>query len=447
MNEITRPYAEAQASVIGSLLIDPDFTVGPVMGECRAEDFAGEYRTVFEAIVQIWRDGGRIDPVAVISRTGEPYTRLVRECMETTPTCANAGLYARIVREQAALLALRDIGMGLMGTPTMEDARTLLAKAGELVSVRTGLQGRGVNMLLADLYAWAFDRQPPKYLPWGLRKLDELLTAERGDFILLGADSSVGKTALALQLAWEQASRGLRVGFFSLETGALKLTRRLAAQRARIPMTALKFKQLDENAMTDLVELGKASDKVPLMVYGAAGVTVDDIRSRVVADRLDVAYIDYVQLISAPGRERWEIVTDISISLHTMCQSLGVAVVGLSQITVPSKGDKTKPDKDALRESRQLKQDADVILMMALDDPDDQSGNRWLRIEKNKDGATGSSASLCLKFDPEHMLFTPTASRAWRPPARGRAKTFRDVETKQTSIEDLPDSEATPWQS
>ena len=427
MNEIMRPYAEAQASVIGSLLIDPDFSVGPVMGACRAEDFAGEYRTLFEEIVRIWREGGRIDPVAVISRTGEAYAQLVRECMTTTPTCANAGLYAQIVREQSALLALRDIGLALTGTPTMDDARALISRAGELISERTGLQGRGVGLLLADLYAWATDQTPPRYLPWGMSKLEELLTAEPGDFILLGADSSVGKTALALQLAWEQASRGLRVGFFSLETNALKLTRRLAAQRAGIPMTALKFKRLDEENMLDLVALGKASDKVHLQVYGAAGVTVDDIRSRVVADRLDVVYIDYVQLISAPGRERWEMVTEISIQLHTMCQALGVAVVGLSQITVPSKGDKRKPDKDALRESKQLKQDADVILMMALDDPEDQAGYRWLRIEKNKDGVTGAAASLCLRFDPEHMTFRPTDSRSYKP-AKKKAETFREVQ-------------------
>lgn len=439
MDEINRPYAEAQASVIGSLLIDPDFSVGPVMGECRAEDFAGEYRTVFEAIAQIWRAGERIDPVAVISRTGEPYTRLIRDCMATTPTAVNAGLYARIVREQAALLALREIGLNLTGALTMEDARGLIEKAGGLISERSGIQGRGVNMLLADLYGWISSPDPPRYLPWGMNKLDELLTAEPGDFILLGADSSVGKTALALQMAWEQASRGLRVGFFSLETSALKLVRRLAAQRAKIPMAALKFKKLEDEHLADLIALGKASNGVHLQVYSAAGVTVDDIRSRVVADRLDVVYIDYVQLLSAPGRERWEIVTAISIALHTMAQALGVAVVGLSQITAPTKGDRSKPDKDALRESKQLKQDADVILMMALDEPDNQAGYRWLRIEKNKDGVTGAAASLCLRFDPDHMTFTPTDSRSERSwiGKKKKARTFQDVD----------DQEEIPWQT
>ena len=196
-------------------------------------------------------------------------------------------------------------------------------------------------------------------------------------------------------------------------------------------MSDLKTKRLTDDALRDLMAFGSASSAVPLLLYDAAGCSVEDLRAAAAADRLDVLYVDYVQLLSAPGRERWEIVTAISMGLHTMAQQLGVTVVGLSQITSQDKKSRTKPDKDDLRESKQLKQDADLILMMALADPEDSESLRWLRVAKNKDGPL---LSVCLRFDPEHMDFTATDSRAFKP-AAGKKRTFRDVE----------DQEEIPW--
>ena len=425
MNEI---YEAAQASVIGALLIDPEAVSGTVMRSVTPEDFTEEYRTAFEAIRGVFAEGGRIDPVVVLSRLGEGYKAFLRQCMEATPTTANAAAHCEVIREQAALEKLRAIGVQLAGAVDAGAAREVLEDAQRLMARRQGLRGRPLWSLMSDFYGWISDPTPPAYLPWGLRQLDEGLTAEAGDFILLGADSSVGKTALAVQLAWAQAAKGRRVGFFSLETNALKLTRRLVAQRARIPMSALKTKSVTDDQLRDVMAFGSASSGVPLFLYDAAGSSVAELRAAAAADRLEVIYVDYVQLLSAPGRERWEIVTAISMGLHTMAQQMGVAVVGLSQITSPDKKSRTKPDKDALRESKQLKQDADLILMMALADPEDPDSLRWLRTEKNKDGPR---VDVCLRFDPEHMTFTATDSRAWRPPAKKRASKFTDLNEQE----------------
>ena len=111
------------------------------------------------------------------------------------------------------------------------------------------------------------------------------------------------------------------------------------------------------------------------------------IRARTLMRKFDVIFIDYVQLIDAPGQERWDIVTGISMSLHRMAQQLGVTVVGLSQITPAQKGGKQAPTKDDLRESRQLKQDADFILLLYPDTDEEAPPNtRILEIAKNKDG-------------------------------------------------------------
>ena len=438
-------YESAQMSVIGALLIDPERCIGDVMQAVSPDDFTGELRTVFEAIRGVWASGKRVDTVVALEALGDGYRDLLRRCMQETPTVANVMTHCEVVRGQSALQTLRGIGLRLTGAADAAEAREILSEAQTLMAERQGLRGRPVAQLLADFLSWVSSPAPAEYLPWGIRQLDELVTAERGDFIVLGADSSVGKTALAVQLAWAQASKGRRVGFFSLETSGLKLTRRLVAQRARIPMSVIKGKSLNEEQIKDVVALGSASNKVPLMIYDAAGVSVDELRAAVTADRLEVIYIDYVQLLSAPGRERWEIVTAISMALHTMAQQLGVAVVGLSQITATDKKSKAAPGKDDLRESRQLKQDADLIMMMALANPDDHDSLRWLRVEKNKDGPLGS---VCLKFDAEHMDFSPTDSRAYSNRPKKQAETFLD-EPAQTAkppmSEDLPDEEAMPF--
>lgn len=435
-NEI---YYTSQAAVIGALLIDPERVIGPVMRSVSPEDFAGEYRTAFEAIREIWSEGLRVDPVVVLERLGNGYGKFLRDCMRATPTTANTGAHCEVVRSQAALMELRHIGLQLAGAVDETEARRVLGDAQKFLARRQGLRGHPISELMAEFVGWLQSPEPLAYLPWGIRQMDETLTAEAGDFVVLGADSSVGKTALAVQLAWAQASKGKRVGFFSLETNALKLTRRLVAQRARVPMSAIKTRQVSDEQLRDIVALGSASNKVPLIIYDAAGVSVDELRAAAVADRLDVVYVDYVQLLSAPGRERWEIVTAISMALHTMAQRLGVTVVGLSQITSESgKKAKAKPGKDDLRESKQLKQDADLILMLSLSDPDDNASLRWMRIDKNKDGPLGS---VCLRFDPEHMDFTATDSRA--------LDEWRRKKTKPSKFTDLPDGgqEEIPWQT
>lgn len=417
-------YESAQMSVIGALLIDPEKVIGDVMQAVAPDDFTGELRTVFEAIRSVWAAGKRVDTVVALEALGDGYRDLLRRCMQETPTVANVMTHCEVVRSQSALQALRGIGLRLTGATDAAEAREILSEAQTLMAERQGLRGRPVSQLLADFLSWVSSPAPAEYLPWGIRQLDETVTAERGDFIVLGADSSVGKTALAVQLAWAQASKGRRVGFFSLETSGLKLTRRLVAQRARIPMSAIKDKSLSEEQIKDVISLGSASNNVPLIIYDAAGVSVDELRAAVTADRLEVIYIDYVQLLQAPGRERWEIVTAISMALHTMAQQLGVAVIGLSQITASDKKTKTSPGKDDLRESKQLKQDADLILMMSLADPEDNTSLRWLKIEKNKDGPLGS---VCLKFDPEHMDFQATDSRAYSNRPRKAAPKFTDL--------------------
>ena len=238
------------------------------------------------------------------------------------------------------------------------------------------------------------------------------------------------------------AESGKKVGFFSLETDADTLTDRLLAevQTAAVDLPRAKRKQIRDEDWKRVTALAMREAAGRIRILNKFR-TVDQIRGRTIMRGFDVVFVDYVQLLEAAGKERWDIVTNISIALHRMAQELGVTVIGLSQITPASKDQKRAPSKDDLRESRQLKHDADVILIMSIS-TEGAGVFRELQVAKNKDGPLGR---MLLDFDPEHMSFR------YRPPmegstaagqllAEGRKVKRRAVEDQVTFTE-LPEGE------
>ena len=428
MDELGESYREAQQSVIGAILIDPEPALGAVMDSLAPEHFEGEYRTVFSAIRKLWANRQPVDGVTVLSEVGDGYGAMLRECMKLTPTAANVAAYAGIVRRSARLLALRSAGAALLGAVDEDDARRALEAAEAVLTQRERQRIFPIQQLLGDFYA-RMDGVKPVYLPWGIRALDEKLTCELGDLVILGADSSVGKTALASQFAWTMAARGYRVGFFSLETRSGKLANRIVAQRGRLDSDVIKRADFQESDYRDVNDLRAMAEKLRLDIVEASGFTPEDVRACTVARGYQVVFVDYLQLLSGEGEGRAEIVANISMALHTMAQDLGVTVVALSQITPASKskGARETPGKEDLRESRQLIHDADIILMMSLADAEDPTGDRWIRCAKNKEGEL---PSVCLEFDPKHMDFVATDSRIPRK-SKKRPATFREVNTQE----------------
>lgn len=399
---------QAESAVIGALMIDPEHTAGMIFSRARAEQFSdAALRHVFEAGRKLWQERKPVDPVTVLAAAGGAYEKLLADCMQTTPTAANVEIYLDLIRDAAKLSAIRAAALEITTAESLDTAAAAYEALGGRLRDLEGFEDVTLEEAIGRYLDRMGDQTPTDYLRFGIPQLDELLNVGRGKFVILAADSSVGKTALALQFAYHLAETGKKVGFFSLETDADTLTERLLAevQTAGINLPRSKHKALSDSDFrraTDSAMRGAARRLRILNKFR----TVDQIRGRTIMWDFDVVFIDYVQLLEAQGRERWDIVTNISIALHRMAQELGVTVVGLSQITPPSKNDKKAPTKDDLRESRQLKHDADVILIMSLSD--EGSGMfRELQVAKNKDGPLGR---MLLDFDAEHMSF------AYRPP-------------------------------
>ena len=202
-------------------------------------------------------------------------------------------------------------------------------------------------------------RDKPEYIPTGLSKLDRNLHILPGNFILIGGRPSAGKTALSLQLAVEMALRGYRVCYFSLETSTKVLRARAIANRTCSPLADVQNKRVPVTELDCLARLRKA----PLFFMPASGKSVSWIKAQALRKKSQIVFVDYVQLLSCTeAKDRYTQITKISIALHEMAQSTGMVVIGLSQL----KRNETHADPTLsdLRESGQLEQDADAIILL-----------------------------------------------------------------------------------
>lgn len=374
-----------QYGILGHMLVYPEH-VGEIMTLLTPEDFDSlPTRGLFEAISRLHFAGNPIDPVTSAREAGEGFDTVAEEALNQT---ASDGLYyCQLLREGNQLKKIQGCAYDLAGAATMEEAGKTIDYLNSLVSLRQKADIVTAHEAAADFIRRMGAAQKPEYLSLGMKELDKLLFLELGDFILLGGYSSAGKTMLSLQFALALTDK-YRVGYFTLETNQKKLTDRLVAHMAQVPLSLIKECRLEGEVARRAVEAAKWLSKLDLDIIPASGMTVRDIQAVTLNKRYQVIFVDYLQIISAQGKDRYEKVTNISIGLHTLAQSHGVAVFALAQLSRPEKnnGKLQPPNMASFRESGQLEQDADVALLLWPSDPNSNRSNRILKIAKNKDG-------------------------------------------------------------
>lgn len=392
-------WLDAQCSVLGSVLIEPQ--VAPkVMAATTDKDFFGTCLTVYTAMRKLFQSGVAVDPVSVAGALGASYQDFILQLMDVTPTAANIDHYISLCREQARVSRVKEIAQSMTEASNSDELRKLLESASGLMVDKPSLRITTMNDALRSF----MDRHTRKveYLSWPVSELNDRLYAELGDMIIVGGYPSSGKSAWALQCAWHWA-RKYRVGFFSLETSSEKLFDRQMAAAARISMDDIKRNSINQNDWDALCSMTQDIVGRNLELIPAAGMTPADIRAVIMMRGYQIIFVDYLQLLQGTGENRTAQVTAISIALHTIAQSMGVTVVALSQLARPQQGQKqSAPDMSALRESGQIEQDADIIMMLSLRDKDDPAGFRELRIRKNKEG---TCPNILLAFDGKHQTF------------------------------------------
>lgn len=397
MRVTSQDWLQAQNSALGAALID-EKAAARVLSETEESDYSGACKTVFNAMRELFSQGKPVDPVSVVSNLGTDYRSFVMQLMEICPTAANVEYYIQLCREQAKVLAVQDIGNQLAQAETPEQVRHLLEQAnGCMVSRQRWKSATMSDSLRSFMDGYSIK---PDFLKWPFSGFNDHMRIKPGRFVIIGAEPSVGKTAFSLQCAWHWA-KGKKVGFFSLETDKETLTERLVSHLLTIPLKNLQERNLSNEEWDRVCAATEEITSSRLEFVQASGMTTVDVRAKIMESGYQIVVIDYLQLMRARGGSRYEQVTNISLDLHTIAQSLGVTVVALSQLS-RSNDDHTPKNSD-LRESGQLEQDADVILMMKLEKQTEPAGPRKIFVTKNKEGELFMSL---LAFDGKHQTFS-----------------------------------------
>lgn len=436
-------YLLAQSSVLGSMILDPR-CIGDVIPKVRPEDFTEETgQEIFLAIRDLFLEGAKIDPVTVLNRMGAPSAerrKYILALMDNTPTAANVLEYVAIVREQSRLREIQSLGLQLASTgTTLAVAREIIAQLDGLMVERPGVESLSMEQGLLAFYAE--QERKPEYLRWGIEFLDEGLTAEHSDYIVLGGYPSDGKTALALSLAYEQAATQ-RVGFFSLETKNSKLFNRIFAAAAKVSGTRIKRRTLTADDWSSLASAADSVRSRELHLIRSSSMTVEDIGAYARSQRFDVIYIDYLTLIQAPGKTEFDQATYISKALHRLAQDNNITVVALSQLSRPESGKQKPPTLASLRSSGQIEQDADIVIFIYREQPGVLRSRRILSVAKNKEGVTGS---IPLLFNGETQTFKVDTYAEIQKMAKRPSR--EESEFRQLELVELTPEEAgeLPW--
>ncbi len=434
-------WTQAQAAVIGSALIDAR-CVPEILADMRAEDFAGEYRSFFDAIAALTADQTPVDPVTVLAKLGPEYEELARALIETTPTAANVRTYMRICKEQARLRLLQGLGAELTAAQTLEQAREIMGRAAA-ISIESPNNESVSPMELAAMWINSLNEEKkPEFIESGIGCLDSVVHTRPGHMHIIAGKTSHGKSALAIQIAWNIAQKR-KVGYFSNEMPAEDFDERLIAMLSPAEHGRVRSRELDGD---ELQATGRAAGNISragLWYEPAANMTVDDIRARTLQRGYEVIFVDYLQLVRYPkrGASAYEAVSEISKALATMARALKIVVFAMSQLSRQDDGNSFEPvpPLSSLRESGQLEQDAESVIFVHAPIRLVYQRFRILDIAKNRSGPIDR---FYINFDVRVQKFSAPSTadyRLWSEVVRQRrvltAEEIRQIE--ETSEEKI----------
>ena len=390
-----------QKVLLGALLAQPDLAPYS-LPDLDVEHFAPDVQPVFAAVSGFWNSTGTLDAVQICERYPDLKTAVMgcfdewsAECVRATRP--NVEKWTQLVLEQAALTKFQSLAFQAGSSlTTFADLPDLYSKMGEALTLDREEQDFKPIGELVDNYVRKLNEKP-KYIPSGIPVLDKHLHLAPGNLFIIGGRPSAGKTALSLQMACEQARRGLRVCYFSLETDPDTLTARIISNRLAVPLADVKSKTVPQSDLDSLADL----HKLPLFIRSASGKGTGWIKAQAQRMKAQVIFIDYLQLLTASkAKDRYQQITSISIALHELAQTTGILVVALAQLN--RNAAHASPSTADLKESGQLEQDADAILLLSADKEEYQA-----ILAKNTEGKIGE---IPLTFDKTRQRFLAVTS-------------------------------------
>lgn len=389
----------AQEKLIGSMMMLQD-CIPEVAQKLDAECFSPELAPAYNAIIGFYEAKGYVDHSALIE-THRNVANLIATCHmgiekeAINPTKARMLEWADIIIREAAVRDAQAMAVKIIENgATYEDILSLSQNLNSTFEARETDRGFKTQRDLVADYVRQMDTKPV-VIESGIAKLDQYLRMKPSNLIVIGGRPSAGKTALSLQVAINIAKAGRKVCYFSLETSPEALERRIIANIANVPMSAVTTNSVDAMEIDRMA----SSLDMPLLIKSASGYDVAHIRRDAVREKADVVIVDYMQLLRAEGKSRYDQITSISIALHEMAQQTGMLVISLSQLN--RNAARVNPTNADLRESGQIEQDADAIVLLSWADEETRDGY-FFNLTKNKEGSVGQ---LPIGFDPTFQKF------------------------------------------
>lgn len=397
---------DIEYGIIGGLLLWPKYA-GVAVAKLPADAFMNEgTRTVYEAISHLHFAGKPIDCVTVQRETGPDYVPVINEALPRAT--AEVEYYCDLLLEYDRLWHIHLLAGTLQSAANMTEAEKTLEQINALMCSRNEVETvDAMELVKAYILRKNEKSPPPEYISFGMEALDKALFVRPGDVVIIGGYSSAGKTLLSLQFALHMAKK-YRVGYFSLETDTEKMGERMISHYAQIDFRRIKTGMEDSRDLERVLKMGMELGDYSghLKFHRASGLSVRDIQAITLSLRHEIIFVDYLQIVDAPGRDFREKVTNVSMSLHTLAQSHNVTVIALAQLSRPerTKAGTAPPNMWSFKESGQIENDADVAMLLYPSDMNDNASPRYLKVSKNKDG---TKTQIVLEFDGVHQTLKP----------------------------------------
>lgn len=398
--------------------------------------YAGKHRTIFDAMLGLHAKGEPIDVVTVSGKLKERKllkdiggAAYLSELVSTAASPGSARHYAQVVQSKALLRQLIEAAarMSELGFIEDRDIEEVLDEAQQIVFAVTNTPMLRSFSAIKDELTQAWERlehlqkngDAVRGVQTGFKDLDNLLAGfQKSDLIILAARPSMGKTALALDIARQAAVQfKTPVGIFSLEMSSQQLVDRMLSAQSGVNSWRLRTGKIRDDAEFERLQHGMAAlSEAPIFIDDKPGSTVLSMRSiarRMKMEKgLGLIIIDYLQLIipthTKSGDSMVQQVTEISRALKGMARELDVPVLALSQLSRAVEQRGGRPRLSDLRDSGSIEQDADVVMFIHREDmvgnrtTNEKTGITEVLVEKHRNGPVGK---VDLKFDEDKTSF------------------------------------------
>ena len=426
---------DAEKSVLGALMLEPNAIIKVADILLPKDFYKPEHQTIFQAILELFEKSKPIDILSVTSRLKEKKqlkdvggSSYLTELVNSVPTTAHINYYADLIKKKSIFRGLITASSEINEKAFVADQEAdefLDEVERKIFAISQESTTSHFSHIKEDLKD-AYERieklhqgeRKLRGVSTGFEELDNLLSGfQKSDLVVLGARPSFGKTALALDIARNIATKeNLPVGFFSLEMSREQIVDRLIAAEAQVALWKLRTGRLTDDIDFEMIQeaLDRLS-KAPLFVDDTPSPNILEMRS--MARRLQIEHglsllvIDYLQLIQprTVSQNMVQQVTEISRGLKSLARELNTPILAVSQLSRAVEQREMKiPRLSDLRESGSIEQEADLVLFIyrkdrdRLDVPFEEQNMTEILISKHRNGPLGA---VKLRFDLEKVSF------------------------------------------